>query len=153
MASKVRARLLLVGDGPDLAPALDAARALGVAKLVETVGEQDQIIPLLSISDLFLLPSAQESFGLAALEAMACEVPVVASRVGGLHEVIDHGVTGFLHEPPDLQGMADSGIALLTDPELHARIAGAGRRSVRKRFCRDLIVPQYEKFYADILGA
>jgi len=123
IASKVRARLLLVGDGPDLAPALDAARALGVAKHVEAVGEQDQIIPLLSISDLFLLPSAQESFGLAALEAMACEVPVVASRVGGLHEVIDHGVTGFLHEPSDLGGMAESGITLLTDPELHARVA------------------------------
>ena len=153
IASKVRARLLLVGDGPDLGPALDTARALGVAKHVEAVGEQDQIIPLLSISDLFLLPSAQESFGLAALEAMACEVPVVASRVGGLHEVIDHGVTGFLHDPSDLEGMANSGIALLTDPELRARVAGAGRRSVRKRFCRDLIVPQYEKFYADVLSA
>ena len=152
IASKVRARLLLVGDGPDLGRALDTARALGVAKQVEAVGEQDQIIPLLSISDLFLLPSAQESFGLAALEAMACEVPVVASRVGGLHEVIDHGVTGFLHDPSDIQGMADSGIALLTDAELHARVAGAGRRSVRKRFCRDLIVPQYEAFYAEILG-
>jgi N-acetyl-alpha-D-glucosaminyl L-malate synthase BshA len=152
IASKVRARLLLVGDGPDLAPALDAAKALGVTKYVEALGEQDQIIPLLSVSDLFLLPSAQESFGLAALEAMACEVPVVASRVGGLHEVVDHGVTGFLHEPSDIQGMADSGIALLTDAELHARIASAGRRSVRKRFCRDLIVPQYEAFYAEILG-
>ena len=151
--SRVRARLLLVGDGPDLAPALDTARALGVTKYVEALGEQDQIIPLLSISDLFLLPSAQESFGLAALEAMACEVPVVASRVGGLHEVIDHGVTGFLYEPSDIQGMADSGIALLTDAELHARVATAGRRSVRKRFCRDLIVPQYEAFYAQILGA
>ncbi len=152
IAEKVPARLLLVGDGPDLAPALDRAKSLGITKLVEALGEQDQIIPLLSVSDLFLLPSAQESFGLAALEAMACEVPVVASRVGGLHEVIDHGVTGFLHEPSDLQAMADSGITLLTDPELHARVAAAGRRSVRKRFCRDLIVPQYEAFYAGILG-
>jgi L-malate glycosyltransferase len=153
IAAKVPSRLLLVGDGPDLAQALDLAKSLGISKQVDALGEQDQIIPLLSVSDLFLLPSAQESFGLAALEAMACEVPVVASRVGGLHEVIDHGVTGFLHEPSDIQGMAESGIALLTDPDLHARVAGAGRRSVRKRFCRDLIVPQYEGFYAEILRA
>ena len=152
IASRVRARLLLVGDGPDLAAALDEAKALGVTKLVDALGEQDQIIPLLSIADLFLLPSSQESFGLAALEAMACEVPVVASRVGGLHEVIEHGVTGFLHEPSDLDGMANDGVAVLTDPELHARVASAGRHSVRKRFCRDLIVPQYEKFYSEVLA-
>jgi N-acetyl-alpha-D-glucosaminyl L-malate synthase BshA len=151
IAEHVPARLLLVGDGPDLAPALDEAKALGVSAQVEALGEQDQIIPLLSIADLFLLTSAQESFGLAALEAMACEVPVVASRVGGLHEVIDQGVTGFLRDPADVDGMAQDGVALLTDAELHARIATAGRRSVRKRFCRDLIVPQYEKFYTEIL--
>jgi L-malate glycosyltransferase len=151
IAEHVPARLLLVGDGPDLAPALDEAKALGVSPQVEALGEQDQIIPLLSIADLFLLTSAQESFGLAALEAMACEVPVVASRVGGLHEVIDQGVTGFLRDPADVDGMAQDGVALLTDAELHARIATAGRRSVRKRFCRDLIVPQYEKFYTEIL--
>ena len=151
IASRVRARLLLVGDGPDLGAALDEAKALGVTKLVDALGEQDQIIPLLSIADLFLLPSAQESFGLAALEAMACEVPVVASRVGGLHEVIEHGVTGFLHDPLDLDGMASDGVTLLTDPDLHARIAAAGRRSVRKQFCRDRIVPQYEKFYSEVL--
>jgi L-malate glycosyltransferase len=149
---QVPARLLLVGDGPDLANALDTAKSLGVAKHVEALGEQDQIIPLLSISDVFLLPSAQESFGLAALEAMACEVPVVASRVGGLHEVIDHAATGFLHEPGDLDGMADSAVALLTDGELHARVASQSRKSVRKRFCRDLIVPQYEAFYSATLG-
>jgi N-acetyl-alpha-D-glucosaminyl L-malate synthase BshA len=148
----VKARLLLVGDGPDLAQALDTAKSLGIAKHVEALGEQDQIIPLLSVSDVFLLPSAQESFGLAALEAMACEVPVVASRVGGLHEVIDHGVTGFLHEPADLDGMAGSAVALLTNDELHARVASESRKSVRKRFCRDLIVPQYEAFYSQTLG-
>lgn len=152
IAKRVPSRLLLVGDGPDLAPALDEAKALGISHLVEALGEQDQIIPLLSIADLFLLPSAQESFGLAALEAMACEVPVVASRVGGLHEVIEHGVTGFLRDPSDVDGMAEDGIRLLTDPELHLRVAAAGRRSVRKRFCRDLIVPQYENFYSEILA-
>jgi N-acetyl-alpha-D-glucosaminyl L-malate synthase BshA len=152
IATKIPARLLLVGDGPDLSAALDTARALGIAKKVDALGEQDQILPLLSISDLFLLPSSQESFGLAALEAMACEVPVVASRVGGLHEVIDHGVTGFLHHPDDLDGMAASGIAVLTDADLRARVARAARRTVRERFCRDLVVPRYEAFYAEVLG-
>jgi len=152
IAAKTAARLLLVGDGPDLAAAIDTAKALGVERCVEAVGEQDQILPLLSISDLFLLPSAQESFGLAALEAMACEVPVVASRVGGLPEVIDDGVSGFLRSPDDLQGMADCGLALLTDAELHARIVAAGRRTVTDRFCCDLVVPRYEAFYEQLLA-
>ncbi|MDQ3346895.1 MAG: N-acetyl-alpha-D-glucosaminyl L-malate synthase BshA [Acidobacteriota bacterium] len=152
IAARVPSRLLLVGDGPDLAAALDAARALGLSRQVESLGEQDQILPLLSISDLFLLPSSQESFGLAALEAMACELPVVASRVGGLHEVIEHGATGFLHHPDDLQSMADSGVALLTDPALHARVAAAGRRTVLQRYCRDQVVPQYEAFYERVIG-
>jgi L-malate glycosyltransferase len=153
IAECVPARLLLVGDGPELATALDKARDLGIAKQVDALGEQDQIIPLLSIADLFLLPSAQESFGLAALEAMACRVPVVASNVGGLHEVIEHGVTGFLHAPDDITGMAASGLRVLTDRELHERVAGEGRRAVKRRFCADLVVPQYETFYAKILEA
>ena len=91
---KVTAHLLMVGDGPDLDARLALARELGLEARVHFLGEQDQVLPLLSIADVFLLPSAQESFGLAALEAMACEVPVVASNVGGLPEVIDHGRTG-----------------------------------------------------------
>ena len=98
----------MVGDGPDIGEASQRARALGVADDVHFLGEQDQVVPLLSVADVFLLPSAQESFGLAALEAMACEVPVVASRVGGLPEVIEARVTGFLHAPDDLDGMARS---------------------------------------------
>ena len=151
IARRVPSRLLLVGDGPDLAAALDKARELGIAKQVDALGEQDQIIPLLSIADLFLLPSAQESFGLAALEAMACEVPVVASNVGGLHEVIDDGTTGFLHPPDAIEAMAESGVRVLTDPVLHARVARESRRTVRKRFCRDLVVPQYEAFYSSTI--
>ena len=108
-------------------------------------------MPLLSISDLFLLPSQQESFGLAALEAMACRVPVVASAVGGLSEVIEHGRTGFLHDVDDLDGMAASGILVLSDPGLHAAIAASGRRTVKERFCADLIVPRYETFYEELL--
>ena len=94
----VPARLLLVGDGPELGTAYRLGRELNIAPLVEMLGAQEDVIPLLSASDVFLLPSAQESFGLAALEAMACEVPVVASNVGGLPEVIAHGSTGFLHD-------------------------------------------------------
>ncbi|MET0167132.1 MAG: N-acetyl-alpha-D-glucosaminyl L-malate synthase BshA, partial [Vicinamibacterales bacterium] len=116
---EVPARLLMVGDGPDLGDAVQRARALDLTSHVTFVGEQDQVLPLLSISDVFLLPSSQESFGLAALEAMSCEVPVIASRVGGLPEVVAHGATGFLHAPDDLDGMARSAIMVLSDEKLH----------------------------------
>jgi N-acetyl-alpha-D-glucosaminyl L-malate synthase BshA len=148
----VCARLLMVGDGPDMGEAVQRARALGVTDDVLFLGEQDQVFPLLSISDLFLLPSAQESFGLAALEAMACEVPVIASRVGGLPEVIAHEENGFLHAPDDLDGMARSGVMLLTDERLHRRVAGAARRTVHQRFCDVKIVPVYEAYYQEILA-
>ena len=147
------ARLLMVGDGPDLAEAAQRARLLGIGGEVHFLGEQDQVLPLLSVSDAFLLPSAQESFGLAALEAMACEVPVVASRVGGLPEVITHGETGFLHPPDDLAGMARSAIMLLTDRQLHGRIAARARQAVHERFCHEKIVPIYEAYYEEILAA
>ena len=134
---QVPARLLMVGDGPDLAErAARLARSLAVADDVQFLGEQDQVVPLLSIADVFLLPSAQESFGLAALEAMACEVPVVASRIGGLPEVIEHGVSGFLHEPDDLAGMARSAVRLLTDDALHCRAAEAACRAARRALLR-----------------
>ncbi len=148
----VCARLLMVGDGPDMGEAVQRARTLGVTDDVLFLGEQDQVFPLLSISDLFLLPSAQESFGLAALEAMACEVPVIASRVGGLPEVIAHDENGFLHAPDDLDGMARSGVMLLTDDRLHRRVAGAARRTVHQRFCDVKIVPVYEAYYQEILA-
>jgi N-acetyl-alpha-D-glucosaminyl L-malate synthase BshA len=149
--SRVNARLLLVGDGPDRTSALDLARRLGLESAVTAPGEQQNVISLLSISDLFLLPSSQESFGLAALEAMGCEVPVVASRVGGLPEVVDDGVTGFLHDPDDLAGMAQSAIQLLTDEALCQRVIGAARASVAMRFCAERIVPQYESLYREVL--
>jgi N-acetyl-alpha-D-glucosaminyl L-malate synthase BshA len=148
---RVGARLLMVGDGPDVAEASRLARALGVAADVEFLGEQDKVVQLLSASDVFLLPSVQESFGLAALEAMACEVPVVASRIGGLPEVIDHGVSGFLHAPDDLEGMAASALRLLTDEALHRSAAAASRRIAHEKYCDSKIVPRYEAYYGEVL--
>jgi N-acetyl-alpha-D-glucosaminyl L-malate synthase BshA len=149
----VPAHLIMVGDGPDLSAASRLAREYGLDDRVHFLGEQDQVRPLLSMADVFLLPSAQESFGLAALEAMACEVPVVASRVGGLPEVIDHGVDGFLHPLDDLDGMAASAVALMTDAGLHQRIAAAALNAVHTRFCGDRIVPLYERFYEEVVAA
>ncbi|HEY3243809.1 MAG TPA: N-acetyl-alpha-D-glucosaminyl L-malate synthase BshA [Phycisphaerae bacterium] len=151
--AEVRARLLLVGDGPDLANATRLAHDLGIGRDVLALGEQDQVVPLLSVADLFLLPSSQESFGLAALEAMACSVPVIASEVGGLPEVIDDGINGFLKQPDDLDGMADQALILLTTPALHRRVAEEARRKVEQRFCADLVVPQYEAFYRQVTDA
>jgi N-acetyl-alpha-D-glucosaminyl L-malate synthase BshA len=148
---KVPARLLLVGDGPDLALAYKKARELGITALVHGVGAQEEVVPLLSVSDVFLLPSSQESFGLAALEAMACEVPVVASRVGGLPEVIEHGISGFLHPPEAIDEMAASALAILTDDDLHARIGVAACRRVREEFCAEKVVPMYEACYRAVI--
>ncbi|RPI50945.1 MAG: N-acetyl-alpha-D-glucosaminyl L-malate synthase BshA, partial [Acidobacteria bacterium] len=147
----VRAKLIFVGEGPELGRAMRMVHERGLACDVEALGEQDQVVPLLSVSDLFLLPSAQESFGLAALEAMACEVPVVASRVGGLPEVVEDGVSGFLRDPDDVEGMAESAIALLVDPALHDAFARAGLDRVRRHFCAGRVVPQYEAYYQEVI--
>jgi len=149
---KVPAHLLLVGDGPELATAYRLTREYGIGSCVHSLGAQEEVVPLLSIADLFLLPSSQESFGLAALEAMACEVPVVASRVGGLPEVIEHGVSGFLHAPDALDEMAESGIMILRDPEMHRAVANAACARVRNEFCAEKIVPMYEAAYQSVIG-
>lgn len=152
VCSAVPAHLLMVGDGPDLGAATRLVRDLKLEDRVHFLGEQDQVPSLLSAADVFLLPSTQESFGLAALEAMACEVPVVASRVGGLPEVIDHGVTGFLHPLDDVDGMAASAVALLTDADLHSRVAAAALKTVHVKFCAEKIVPVYERYYEEVLA-
>jgi N-acetyl-alpha-D-glucosaminyl L-malate synthase BshA len=149
----VPSRLLLVGDGPELGTAYRVARELGISNLIHIVGAQEEIVPLLSVSDVFLLPSAQESFGLAALEAMACEVPVVASNVGGLPEVIEDGISGFLHPPEALDEMAKSAIAILTDASLRARMAKGACDRVREHFCAERVVPMYEACYRELIGS
>jgi N-acetyl-alpha-D-glucosaminyl L-malate synthase BshA len=150
---RMPARLVLIGDGPDRDAVARRVVEAGLQEVVEFAGEQHDLVPWLSAADLFLLPSEQESFGLAALEAMACEVAVVASRVGGLPEIIDDGQTGYLCRPDDLAGMAERGIAVLADADLRARIGRAAAARVRERFCADLIVPQYEECYRDALAS
>jgi len=150
--TKARVRLVMIGDGPDRAALERQVHREGLREAVEFVGERHDFLRWLSAADLMLLPSIQESFGLAALEAMACEVPVVASRIGGLPEVIQDGVTGFLCEPDDLDGMAARGLAVVGDAALRARIGRAAAEHVRTTFSTDIIVPQYEAYYREVLA-
>lgn len=152
IGASMPAVLLLAGDGPELTTARRLARELGIAERVHFLGAQENVMPLLSMADLFLLPSEQESFGLAALEAMACEVPVVASNAGGLPELIEHGTTGFLHPVGAVEAMAESGRTLLADSALHGRVTAAALQRVRQRFCAERIVPMYEAHYRRVLG-
>ncbi|MFO7273307.1 MAG: N-acetyl-alpha-D-glucosaminyl L-malate synthase BshA [Bacillota bacterium] len=152
VARRMPARLLLVGEGPELAPTLSLAERLGVRERLLVLGTQEEVVPLLSAADLFLLPSEQESFGLAALEAMACGVPVVASRTGGLPEVVVDGETGFLCQVGDVEAMARRALQILEDGELHRRLGGAAVERVRTLFCAERIVPQYEALYREVVG-
>ncbi len=139
--------LVLLGDGPEL----PAARARGLPG-VTFAGEQHDVVPWLQRARVFLLPSEVESFGLAALEAMSCGVPVVASNVGGLPEVVADGVTGFLHEVGDVEAMAISTLRLLEDEALHARMAAAARERAVSMFRLAPIVEHWEAVYARLLG-
>lgn len=151
VAHEIDARLVLIGDGPDAPLALDLATELGVAERVQFVGIVDQVAPFLAAADLFLLPSSTESFGLVALEAMASGVPVIASNVGGIPEVVEDAVTGYLAGPDDIDRMVERSIALLRDDVLHAVFAEAARKRARERFHFETIVPQYEALYERLL--
>ena len=147
---QIPARLIFIGDGPDRAAIEARVKTSAVAADVTFEGEQQDPVPLLSCADLFILPSTQESFGMAALEAMACQVPVIASRVGGLPELIDDGQTGFLCGPDDIDGMAAVAVQVLKDRELARQIGTAAAQSVSERFCADKIVPKYEALYQKV---
>jgi L-malate glycosyltransferase len=150
---KMPAKLVMIGDGPDRGAGEYLVRQKRLTKDVFFLGKQDNVEDKLGVADLFLLPSDSESFGLAALEAMACEVPVVATNVGGLPEVVTHGVDGFLFEPRDVQSAANYALEILATPE-HARAMGqAARENARKRYCANDIIPIYERYYEKVLDA
>jgi N-acetyl-alpha-D-glucosaminyl L-malate synthase BshA len=142
--------LVLVGDGPER-PATEAlVEELGLQDHVKFLGKLNVVADVLQACDLFLLPSTSESFGLGALEAMACGLPVVASNVGGLPEVVNDGETGALHDPDDIEGMAQSAIAILGDAGREAAVKDAAVARARE-FSSDLIVPRYEALYQEVV--
>jgi N-acetyl-alpha-D-glucosaminyl L-malate synthase BshA len=147
------ARLLLIGDGPDRSAAEFLAQRLGIAGRVDFVGKQENVNELLPLADLMLMPSEMESFGLAALEAMACRVPAVATRVGGVPELIDDGVNGLLFDVGDVDSMAEGAISILTDPALLERMSTASRRTAQDHFCASRIIPLYERYYERIIAS
>jgi L-malate glycosyltransferase len=148
---QVRSRLVLVGDGPERPDAVDEAERLGVADRVVFLGKQDSVAELMACADLLLLPSSSESFGLVALEAMASGVPVVATRAGGLPEVVEEGVTGHLGEVGDVHAMAAAAASILSNPAKWAEMSRAARQVATERFAADVIVPHYEAYYQRVL--
>jgi N-acetyl-alpha-D-glucosaminyl L-malate synthase BshA len=147
----INTRLVMVGDGSERTNVEHRARCLGVFEKCVFVGKQPNIVDYLSAADVLLLPSEQESFGLAALEAMACEVPVIASRVGGIPEVVTDGETGFLSEVGDVDKMADDAARLLSDVTLRREMGKRARESAVSRYRTDLVIPQYIEFYERVL--
>jgi len=147
-------KLIMCGDGPERTDAEALAERLGVANSVDFVGKQPQsrIREYLSVADLLLLPSQSESFGLTALEAMACEVPVVATRVGGIPEVVEDGNCGYLFEIGDVDGMAEAARKILANHSLREDFGRRGREIAVTRFTTERIIPQYEALYERVLA-
>jgi N-acetyl-alpha-D-glucosaminyl L-malate synthase BshA len=150
---RVPAHLLMVGDGPERSPAEHLARELKVDRHVSFLGKQDHVERLIPLTHVLLMPSELESFGLVALEAMACGVVPVATRVGGVPELITHGEDGFLEAVGDIAAQSARVVELLSDEDLHYRMRKAGRWDAAERFCTDKIIPQYEKHYEDVLNS
>lgn len=149
---RIPARLVMVGDGPDRAEAEAYCRDHGFAAEVRFTGKQLDVGSVLACSDLFLLPSATESFGLAALEAMSYGVPVVAAAVGGVPEVIREGVDGFLRPMGDVEGMAEAALGILKDPAAHARMGANARAHALGDFAEDPVVDRYEALYEQVMS-
>jgi N-acetyl-alpha-D-glucosaminyl L-malate synthase BshA len=144
------AHLLMVGDGPDRGPAERLAYELGISDHVTFLGKQDHVERIIPLAHVLLLPSELEAFGLAALEAMACGVPPVATRVGGLVELVTDGADGFLETPGDIEAQAARVKQLLSDDALYRRMAGIARQTAQSRFCTSLIIPKYEQYYRQV---
>ncbi len=151
VVKQVPAKLLFVGDGPERPETEKLARDLGVAEQVRFVGKQEQIEEILAVADLFLLPSEYESFGLAALEAMASGVPLVSSNAGGLPEINVPGETGYMREVGDVAGMAEDAVSILKDDKVLARFRKNAFEAAQRFDIQD-IVPQYEAIYRHVLG-
>jgi N-acetyl-alpha-D-glucosaminyl L-malate synthase BshA len=152
VAAKVPSQLLMIGDGPDRSKAEYLAIDLGVRDRVHFLGKQDSVSDLLPLADLMIMPSEMESFGLAALEAMACRVPTIATRVGGVPELVEDGVNGLLFPVGDIEAMAQASIALLQDENRLEEMRIASRRTAQKYFCASQIIPHYEKYYEKVLA-
>jgi len=146
------ARLLMIGDGPDRSAAEFIAHSQGIQDRVHFLGKQSSVSEILPLADLLLMPSELESFGLVALEAMACRVPTIATRVGGVPELIEDGVNGRLFPVGDVEGMAAAAAELLRDPERYEAMAEAARKTAQTRYCASKIVPLYERFYEEVLS-
>lgn len=151
ISEAVDSRLILVGDGPDSPVAREMGQELGILDRMKFVGIVDRVASLLARADLFLLPSSTESFGLVALEAMASGVPVIASDVGGIPEVIEHGRTGYLAPVGDVDAMSTYAIDLLQNEARHRQFGTEAQEQARQRFDYRLIVPQYEQLYENTL--
>jgi N-acetyl-alpha-D-glucosaminyl L-malate synthase BshA len=152
IAKEVPSRLLMIGDGPDRSAAEWLAHRKGIQDRVHFLGKQGSVSEILPLADLLLMPSELESFGLAALEAMACRVPSIATSVGGVPELIEDGVSGRLFPVGDVEGMAAAAVELLRDPDRYEAMAEAARRTAQTRYCASKILPLYERFYERILG-
>jgi L-malate glycosyltransferase len=145
--------LVLVGDGPDRSAAEWLAHELKINGKIHFLGKQERVNELLPLADLMIMPSQLESFGLAALESMACRVPAVSTRVGGVPELIEDGVNGLLYPVGNVEDMADGIIRLLKDRRRLEVMRDAARRTARTRFCSTLVLPLYVAYYEKILSA
>ena len=152
VAREIPGRLVLIGDGPDRSAAEWLAHDLGIHSRVHFMGKQDRVNELLPLADMLLMPSELESFGLAALEAMACKVPSIATRVGGVPELIDDGITGLLYPVGDIDAMAAGVLSLLKDRDRLEAMRDAGRKTAQSRFCSTLVVPHYVRYYEEVLA-
>ncbi|MGA8074608.1 MAG: N-acetyl-alpha-D-glucosaminyl L-malate synthase BshA [Candidatus Acidiferrales bacterium] len=148
---RMKAKLVLIGDGPDRGAAEHLARQRKISRDVIFLGKQDRVQEKLGVADLFLLPSDLESFGLAALEAMACEVPVIATNVGGLPEVVTHGVDGYLVPPRDVAAAGKYAIEILSRPDRGREMGKLARVNARKNYCSNDVIPKYEAYYRSVI--
>jgi N-acetyl-alpha-D-glucosaminyl L-malate synthase BshA len=150
---EVPAKLILIGDGPDRSECERLARELGIHKDVIFLGKQDVISEILSSSDIFLMPSQSESFGLSALEAMACGIPVISTSVGGLPELVVHNETGYIAEIGDVDRMAKYAVELLSNKKKYNSFASNSRARAVNSFDKNLILPKYLQYYEKILNS